>query len=297
MQNANKGLYRLQNLYHHALTVYLLPILQSEDELKLKEVAEQLHGVANALTTTTPTLQNKKALELKSTVMVTQLIILIDKKGIITDYNLETSLLLQNEDSELMGCDLQSILHQQSIPVWKKMAKQMKASEIYQSTGFILFTSKKNHWIPAFCAMSNLTGSNQWMVTSVVGYLIVNNSKNTSKKGFSKQEKTAITLIQKVYEYILAHLEEPLPSTHTLANLFNTNEYKLKEGFRNLLNTSVYQLYTNERLKKALLLIENTNIPLKEIAFTSGFSEYTNFSKAFKKKYGIAPSEIIRKVD
>lgn len=104
----------------------------------------------------------------------------------------------------------------------------------------------------------------------------------------------AALLIQKVQEYIFDHLELPLPSTKELSVMFDTNEFTLKESFRNLLKTSVYQYYNDERLKKANLLIQQTQIPLKQIAFLCGFNNYTNFFKAFKKRFGCSPSDVIR---
>lgn len=104
----------------------------------------------------------------------------------------------------------------------------------------------------------------------------------------------AALLIQKVQDYILNHLEAPLPTTKELSEMFETNEFTLKESFRNLLKTSVYQFYNDERLKKAQILIQQTEIPLKQISFLCGFNNYTNFFKAFKKKFGFSPSEVIR---
>ena len=104
----------------------------------------------------------------------------------------------------------------------------------------------------------------------------------------------ASKMIQKVQDYILTHLEEPLPSTKDLSKMFGVNEFALKESFRNVLQTSIYQFYTDERLKKAYVLIQQTAIPLKEIAFMCGFNDYTNFYKSFKKKFSLSPSDIQR---
>ena len=105
----------------------------------------------------------------------------------------------------------------------------------------------------------------------------------------------ATVIIQKVQDYILNNLEEPLPTTKELSKMFGTNEFTLKENFRNILKTSIYQFYNDERLKKAYFLIQQTAIPLKEISFLCGFNDYTNFFKAFKKKYHYTPSDLNRK--
>lgn len=101
-------------------------------------------------------------------------------------------------------------------------------------------------------------------------------------------------LIQEIYDYILENLEEPLPKLKTLARKFGTNEFKLKSGFRQFFNTSVYSFYNDERLKRAHTMISQRDLPLKEIALLTGFSTYPNFSKAFKKKYGYNPTDLLR---
>ncbi|MFC5976423.1 helix-turn-helix domain-containing protein [Flavobacterium salmonis] len=101
-------------------------------------------------------------------------------------------------------------------------------------------------------------------------------------------------LIQNVYDYIIGHLDTPLPSLRELSQIFGINEFKLKQSFRELFRTSIYQFYNEQRLKKAHLLIEQSVLPLKEIAYISGFSTYANFSKSFKKKFDYAPNRVKR---
>ena len=120
------------------------------------------------------------------------------------------------------------------------------------------------------------------------------NSQNNYKNTAISTKQLDATTIQNVYEYIINNLEEPLPSSKKLSNMFGTNEFKLKNGFRNFFHTSIYQFYNDERLKKASQLIQTTDLPLKEIAFLCGFNSYLNFYKAFRKKYLISPSNVNR---
>lgn len=108
---------------------------------------------------------------------------------------------------------------------------------------------------------------------------------------------TAEELANKIVVYIHNHLSEPLPAIKKIAKTFETNECFLKESFKKTTNTSIHQYYNDERLKKSYNLIEQTTIPLKEIAFQCGFNSYLNFYKAFRKKYNYSPSEIIRQSD
>jgi len=117
-----------------------------------------------------------------------------------------------------------------------------------------------------------------------------------TKSNIEQTGETAAIVVQKVQDYILNHLEEPLPTTKEIAAMFGTNEFTLKENFRRFLKTSIYQFYNEERLKKAHQLILQTNLTLKEIAFTSGFNDYISFYKAFKKRFDYAPSAMPRKL-
>jgi len=92
----------------------------------------------------------------------------------------------------------------------------------------------------------------------------------------------------------MAHLEQPLPTLKELSSLFKTNEFKLKDSFRHFFKTSIYQFYNEERLKRAHLLIQQSDFTLKAIAIMSGFNNYITFSKAFKKRFGYAPSVVKR---
>jgi len=117
-----------------------------------------------------------------------------------------------------------------------------------------------------------------------------------TKSSIEQTGETAAIVVQKVQDYILNHLEEPFPTTKEIAAMFGTNEFTLKDHFRRFLKTSIYQFYNEERLKKAHQLILKTNLPLKEIAFTSGFNDYISFYKAFKKRFDYAPSAMPRKL-
>lgn len=119
----------------------------------------------------------------------------------------------------------------------------------------------------------------------------------SSKTDLASSDEASLHVVQKVLDYIQNNLEEPLPSTKKLARMFGTNEFALKDNFRKLQKTSIYQFYNDERLKKAHLLIEETALPFKDIALSCGFSDYPNFLKAFKKKYHYSPSRVIRKGD
>jgi AraC-like DNA-binding protein len=98
--------------------------------------------------------------------------------------------------------------------------------------------------------------------------------------------------VTKLYKYILLHLDEPLPSAKKLARLLHTNQRKLKEGFREQYNTSIYSFFNEQRLEKARNLIMNSHKSIKEIASDCGFNTYHAFYSAFSKQFGYAPTDL-----
>ncbi|MBO0321430.1 helix-turn-helix transcriptional regulator [Muricauda sp. CAU 1633] len=66
---------------------------------------------------------------------------------------------------------------------------------------------------------------------------------------------------------------------------------KLQEGFKLLYNKTVTEYIRNARLEVARDLINTTEMNISEVVYSIGFTSRSYFSKIFKEKYGISPSE------
>lgn len=218
---------------------------------------------------------------------------LLDEKFQIISFSSSVLEMLNQSEENLHKIAFEKVLSAQSVAVWELCKKELRHNQKYHNTIQLTFISSQNQLIPAFCSVTKLMLSNKILVSNVATILF----DITSDKANTIPKKTDAVIIQEVYEYIMAHLEEPLPTLKELSKLFGTNEFKLKDGFKHFFKTSIYKFYTEERLKQALQLIQQTNFPLKEIAFMSGFNDYTNFSKAFKKQYHYPPSDLKRNKD
>ncbi|MET0393959.1 MAG: AraC family transcriptional regulator [Chitinophagaceae bacterium] len=82
------------------------------------------------------------------------------------------------------------------------------------------------------------------------------------------------------------------PTQKELAMAVALNESKLRRGFKEYFATTIYEYTVRLRMEYArqLLLVEKKNI--QETATLSGFNHQNNFSSAFKKYFGISPSDI-----
>ncbi|HKM23649.1 MAG TPA: helix-turn-helix domain-containing protein, partial [Erysipelothrix sp.] len=68
----------------------------------------------------------------------------------------------------------------------------------------------------------------------------------------------------------------------------------MSELFNNHFNTSFSDVLNNLRINKAQELLDETQDSLKEIAHQVGYSNYSHFSKLFKKITHISPTEYKR---
>lgn len=92
-------------------------------------------------------------------------------------------------------------------------------------------------------------------------------------------------------DYLLKNIEVP-PSLTELSHIAGINEFKLKKGFRETFNQSVFQYLSNHRLETAKIhLLEGSKSPT-ELAFELGYSSLQHFSSAFKKKFGMPPKQV-----
>jgi len=65
--------------------------------------------------------------------------------------------------------------------------------------------------------------------------------------------------------------------------------------FKELTGLSSSEFIRSIRLKRAVQLLEQSDMSVKEIMYMTGFNTASYFSKCFKKQFGVIPSEYIRK--
>ena len=94
-------------------------------------------------------------------------------------------------------------------------------------------------------------------------------------------------------EVVLSRLNDPL-SLQELARLCQLNEFKLKKYFKQVFGTSVFALLHEERLKAAQQLICQGEKNISMIAYELGYAHPQHFQRAFKKRFGITPTQLLK---
>ncbi|WP_264564386.1 helix-turn-helix domain-containing protein [Flavobacterium sp. N3904] len=230
----------------------------------------------------------------KTLQFIAQSAFVLDASFFIKSFTPEVTSFLGYSESELINLPLSGIITAAS---FEQLYDELDVNVSLPTTIALDFTPKEHLPVSVSCTIGKLVNSSEIILNLVTptrqdSYRPLAYENENEKH--NKTRKADALLIQKLYDYILAHLEEPLPSLKVLSSEFGTNEHKLKDGFRHFFKTSIYQFYNEERLKRAYFMIEHTGIPLKNISAMNGFNNYPNFSKSFKKRFGFSPYELKR---
>ena len=75
-----------------------------------------------------------------------------------------------------------------------------------------------------------------------------------------------------------------------VAKCFGCNKRTLQRHLRREAGTSYHELLTEVRFELAEQYLRDSGLSVTQLAFAVGFSEASNFSRAFRKRYGISPN-------
>jgi len=106
----------------------------------------------------------------------------------------------------------------------------------------------------------------------------------------SRKDEEAIYYARDI---LSTHIENP-PSIKELAKLVALNEFKLKYGFNKLFHQTPYNLSLEYRLQEAKRLLELSEYNINEISEKIGYKYVQSFSKAFHKRFGVRPKDIMK---
>lgn len=98
-------------------------------------------------------------------------------------------------------------------------------------------------------------------------------------------------------EQLRGELERPdaeVPSLDELARRYHTSARTLNDDFKQVVGQSIFAFVTRQRLGQANMLIQETEIPLKQISARLGYTHVNHFNAAFRRVFGYTPGSLRR---
>jgi len=112
------------------------------------------------------------------------------------------------------------------------------------------------------------------------------------EKSFS--DEYTHTYVQKTIVYILENFSKGITLSDAARHIKLAPAY-LSALFAKETGTNFKNYLDNIRFEYTMKLLKFTNMPVLAVCSESGFSDYTNFVRRFKDKYGFTPSEYRKK--
>ena len=105
-----------------------------------------------------------------------------------------------------------------------------------------------------------------------------------------EKKENSVDVVEKVTEYIDAHLSEEL-SVKTLANMAYVSPDHLTRSFKKRLQVTVSDYILQKRMALAGELLKKPGLTVTMVSDTVGFGNYSYFTEQFKRYYGMTPRE------
>jgi AraC-like DNA-binding protein len=130
--------------------------------------------------------------------------------------------------------------------------------------------------------------------TSIIQIILIQMYALFQSDETSRLPVTSVRDIE-VVKQLKDHLKRTFLQDHclrTLAREFGTNTNKLMTTFKKVFGKSIFEFIGELRMDHAMTLLRDRGLLVTEVARTLGYKNPNHFSSAFKRRYGINPSDV-----
>jgi two-component system response regulator YesN len=107
----------------------------------------------------------------------------------------------------------------------------------------------------------------------------------------ARDHKGQRSQMRDVRDYIEQHYNDSTLSLQLLSDRFGLSKNYLSRLFKDEIGANFIDYLTNIRMRHARQMLEESGIPIQEIAVKVGYEHYFTFNRAFKKITGFPPNE------
>ena len=128
----------------------------------------------------------------------------------------------------------------------------------------------------------------------IITYLKSEYVKENTITNISKSKKKHKEIVDFVFDYILEHYSEQISLSSMAKSCFIT-EAHLCRIFKNEIGKSPINFLIDFRIDKAVSLLANFDLSIREVSEKCGFTDFAYFSRCFKKRMQMSPTEYVKK--
>jgi AraC-like DNA-binding protein len=99
--------------------------------------------------------------------------------------------------------------------------------------------------------------------------------------------------LQKAIDYIINNIANSTLNVEGLSDEMNLSRSNVYRKIKALTGKTIIEFIRMVRLKQAIKLMETKKYSLSEIAYLTGFTSPSYFTKSFKDQFGKPPSEFL----
>lgn len=118
------------------------------------------------------------------------------------------------------------------------------------------------------------------------------NIKAKEGTAVKKLKSSDLNKLMEVESILVRDFSTAPPTISMLAERTGMSVSKLKTAFKKVYGTGIYEYYQKNRMQKARTLLSTGQYNVKEVGLHLGYTNLSNFSLAFKKEFGILPSQV-----
>ena len=113
-------------------------------------------------------------------------------------------------------------------------------------------------------------------------------------KAWIKGKEKDLDALKSIVQILSDTQLNKFPSIESLSKTAMMSSTKLKTRFKQIYGMKLYEFYNRSRLEQAKEMLKTGDFSVKQVGINIGFSNLSNFAKAFKKEFGILPKEVFK---
>lgn len=150
--------------------------------------------------------------------------------------------------------------------------------------------SKVEYLFDSIIEQLSVQPDNMWSCRARMSVIrIFDYAANLYKEAFEINQESD-TLIDCILTFIEFNLEKQF-TIDDLSRWYNTNRTTLMTEFKHITGKTINEFVIDKRISVSKKILEFTNISIEELSEKCGFSSQSYFTRTFKKKTGLSPTQ------